>query len=215
MRPLLAALALLAFAQGICAPVAADDGPDAPKPRPSSDRAFPGANSYDEALASWRGADDINAWIGARFRYDRARALLLSETQREAGRRLPIADPATFFAAPEGVCVDLARFAVETLRRVDPGANPRYLMIEFDPIYLDGNALRRHWVVAFERNGALFFFADSKRPGHIAGPYASVEAFIDEYAAYRRRPVVAFRELEGHARVARAPAARRSREARP
>jgi hypothetical protein len=44
-------------------------------------------------------------------------------------------------------------------------------MIEFDPVSLAGNTLRRHWIASYERNGMRYFFADSKRPGHIAGPY--------------------------------------------
>ena len=36
-----------------------------------------------------------------------------------------------FFAAPSGICEDLSRFAVETLRQIDPDAKARYVMIEF------------------------------------------------------------------------------------
>lgn len=73
-------------------------------------------------------------------------------------------------------------------------------MIEFDPVSVRGNTLRRHWLVSFERGGQHYFFADSKRPGHIAGPYASVQAFVDEYAHYRGRRIVAFSERESYER---------------
>lgn len=148
-----------------------------------------------------------------------ARALRLSETQRQRNGRLPIIAPAQFFAHPQGVCVDLARFALETLRHIDPAARASYLMIEFDPLTVAGNTLRRHWLVAYESQGRHFFFADSKRPGVVAGPYASTREFIDEYAAYRGRRIVAFQERDSFERrlrtAARRPAQGSANEAAP
>jgi hypothetical protein len=219
------------LAAAVVSPAALADT-DAPDENRSRAVAFVDAPSYAQALAEWHSAEDVNAWIGARFEYDAARAMRLSETQRQAnmsaegplrgancapsgGReqrghasvggpcRLPIHAPAEFFSEPKGVCVDLSRFGVETLARIAPESHPRYLMIEFDPVTIRGNALRRHWVAAFERDGKLFFFADSKRPGHIAGPYESTQAFIDEYARYRGRAIVAFSERATYERTAR------------
>jgi hypothetical protein len=138
----------------------------------------------------------------------------LSETQRVHGAPLPIHAPADFFHHPKGVCVDLARFGVETLRRLDPGLKPRYVMIEFDPATIRGNVLRRHWVAAFERDGRLYFLADSRRPGHIAGPYASIREYLTDYAAYRGRKIVAARERDSYLRQARSLAAREMRAER-
>ncbi|MBK6981292.1 MAG: hypothetical protein IPH30_07210 [Betaproteobacteria bacterium] len=189
--------ALLAALLAACAPLTerADPASDAPESPPAVAASFPAAATWEEALAKWRSAEDVNAWIGARFRYDLPRAMALSESQRQR-KRLPIHAPAAFFASPSGVCVDLARFGVEALRAIDPASRPRYLMIEFDPVTLAGNTLRRHWVAVFERGGEVFVFADSKRPGHLAGPYAGVAEFIADYARYRGRRVVAFRELD-------------------
>ena len=181
------------------------DAPDEGRPRTV---AFVDAPTYTQALAAWHSAEDVNAWIGAKFEYDSARAMRLSETQRQASGRLPIHSPAEFFAAPRGVCVDLSRFGVETLAKIAPGSHPRYVMIEFDPVTIRGNALRRHWVASFERDGKLYFFADSKRPGHIAGPYDSTQAFIDDYARYRGRTVVAFAERSTYERATRAAASK-------
>jgi len=187
----------------------ADPASDAPEARAPGSHRYTQAPTYAETLKLWRGADDVNAWIGARFEYDMARAMLLSETQRRKNGRMPILAPEEFFAAPRGVCVDLSRFAVEALRAVAPGARPAYLMIEFDPVSIAGNTLRRHWVVSFEEGGKRYFFADSKRPGHIAGPYADTPAFIAEYAAYRGRNIVSYRELETYERQQRSRAAKR------
>ena len=125
---------------------------------------------------------------------------------------MPILSPEAFFGSPAGVCVDLARFGVETLRAIAPETQPTYLMIEFDPVAIKGNTLRRHWVVSFQREGQHYFFADSKRPGLMVGPYKTVQAFIAEYAHYRGRQIVAFRTAESYERRLRTPAAKQSRE---
>ena len=206
MRNLARTVSLLAALASPCAVALDTDAPGDDRPQAV---AFVDAPSYAEALARWRSAEDVNAWIGARFQYDTERAVRLSQTQREAYGRMPIHPPADFFAAPKGVCVDLSRFAVETLASIAPGLHARYVMIEFDPVTIRGNALRRHWVASFERDGKLFFFADSRRPGHIAGPYDTTKAFIDDYARYRARTIVAFAERSSYERIARTAAARR------
>ena len=115
--------------------------------------------------------------------------------------------------SPRGVCVDVARFAVESLRVIDPQAQAGYLMIEFNPATLSGQTLRRHWVATFERDGQLYVFGDSKRPGHFAGPYADAAAFVADYARYRGREVVAFRQLPTFERQRRQLANKQAREA--
>jgi hypothetical protein len=203
---------LIAMAAALVAALAqaADPRSDAPEDRVVPTIAAPAPPSYQAALASWHGADDVNAWIGAHFAYDPARAMLLSETQR-ASTRLAIHRPEAFYADPTGVCVDLARFGVETLRAIDAAAKPVYLMIEFAPLVSGGNVLRRHWLAGFERDGSRWYFADSKRPGHLAGPYASAAAFVDAYARYRGREVVAFAERDSYERTMRATSAKRAR----
>lgn len=203
------AIAFVCLAACTSTAAGADWLSDAPDPRYAAQTAFRDARSYDEALRVWRGVEDVNGWIGARFEYDRSRAMQLSETQRSQSGPVAIHRPDAFFTAPSGVCVDLARFAVETLRAVEPQAKPAYVMIEFAPVTVAGNVLRRHWLVAFERDGKRYFFADSKRPGHVAGPYSSTREFMEEYAHYRGREVVAFRELESYERKTRTIATKR------
>ena len=159
---------------------------------------FKAADSYEQALRIWKSAEDITGWIAANFSYDRARAMQLSETQRARNESLSIYAPSEFFKSKAGVCVDLSRFGVETLRRIDPNSDPKYLMIEFDPIQIKGRMLRLHWLARFKRDGKIYLFADSKRPGHIAGPYNDTRAFVSEYEQYRRRKITAFRELESY-----------------
>jgi hypothetical protein len=156
------------------------------------------ADSYQRALQIWKTPEDIHGWINANFSYDTARAIKLSETQRTKNGQLAIHPPSAFFENKTGVCVDLARFGLETLRSIDPHSDPKYLMIEFEPIQVRGNTLRLHWLVSFRREGKIYLFADSKRPGHMAGPYNDIQAFIAEYEQYRGRKIVAFRELDSY-----------------
>lgn len=213
MRSLIAAMlcALICMSGQASSAAAADPTSDAPEHRVNAPTLFSDAPSYGEALRLWRSAEDINAWVGAHFQYDTARAMRLSETERNKSGGIAIHAPDAFFAAPRGVCVDLARFGVETLRAIAPQSKPAYVMIEFAPVSIAGNTLRRHWLVTFERDGLHYFFADSKRPGYIAGPYASTRAFIDAYARYRGREVVAFRGMDTYERRTRTLATRQSR----
>lgn len=187
------------------------DAPDPQHVRTTAREAGSGRGvdvDYADLPRHWQRAEHINAWIGAHFEYDRARTLALSEGARAAqAQRVAILDPAAFYAAPRGVCVDLARFAVDTLRRIDPDAQAAYLMIEFEPVQLQGQWLRRHWLAAFRRDGAWWFFADSKRPGVLAGPYDTVAQFLAGYAQYRGRVILSHRLQPSYERQLRTRAA--------
>jgi hypothetical protein len=192
-------------------------GPSSDEPEYARDPTvvFKAASSYEQALKVWKTPEDINGWIAANFSYDRARALRLSETQRAKNERISIHDPSEFFDIKTGVCVDLSRFGVETLRRIDPLSDPKYLMIEFDPLQIKGNMLRLHWLVSFKRGGKTYIFADSKRPGHIAGPHKDLQTFITEYKQYRGRKIVAFRELDSYEKQRRTQAQKQQHPKNP
>jgi len=166
--------------------------------------------AYERAVQAWKTPEDVNAWIAASFSYDRDRAIQLSATQREKDGTIAIHEPSAFFETGSGVCVDLARFGVETLRRVAPQSEPRYLMLVLEPAQIRGNTLRLHWLVSFRRDGKLYFFADSKRPGDIVGPYDDTQAFVASYA-YDGRKVISFREVETYEKTRRTPAVMRHR----
>ena len=177
---------------------AANSLPDEPEYDCDLSIPYQGADSYSQALDLWQTAEDINKWIAGSFIYDKARAIKLSSGRRTDNSGTPIYNPSEFFESKTGVCIDLARFGVETLRIIDPNSNPKYVMIEFEPIQIDGNIFRLHWMVSFRRDGMTYFFCDSKRPGYIAGPYKSTQAFISEYEQYRGRKIVAHRELDSY-----------------
>jgi len=177
---------------------------DAPECTRDPTAVFKVADSYEHALQVWKTPEAISAWIAHNFSYDMARAMRLSETQRARNNPFSIYTPSEFFAIKGGVCIDLSRFGVETLRSIDPQSDPKYLMIEFAPMDITGNTLRLHWLVSFKRDGQTYFFADSKRPGHIAGPYKDATEFIRDYEQYRGRKILAFREVESYKKRQRA-----------
>ena len=172
-------------------------------------------DSYNQALGIWKTADDINKWVAGNFIYDKARAIKLSSNQRTKNKGISIYKPSDFFEAKAGVCVDLARFGVETLRIIDPNSDPKYLMIEFAPTQVNGNTFRLHWLVSFKKDGMKYFFCDSKRPGYIAGPYDSTRVFVREYEQYRNQEIVAHMELDSYIKPRKSKLEKRKSEKSP
>jgi hypothetical protein len=206
---LLPLLFLLIYTDVLHATDRFSDEPEKPR---DANMPFKAADSYQQALQIWKTPEDINGWINANFSYDTARAIKLSETQRTKNGQLAIYPPSAFFESKTGVCVDLARFGLETLRSIAPHSDLKYLMIEFEPMQVRGNTLRLHWLVSFRREGKIYLFADSKRPGHMAGPYNDMRAFIAEYEKYRGRRIVAFRELGSYEKQRRNQAPKQQRQ---
>ncbi len=154
-------------------------------------------DSYQTALENWTTVNDVSMWMGQHFSYDMSRAIALSETNRK-NNSVEIYTPSELFSVKKGICVDLARFGVETLRSLMPQKETKYLMIEFVPIEIDGEIIRKHWLAFYPDGSDYYFFADSKRPGYISGPYKQVEDYISEYSKYRQRKIVSSMELDSY-----------------
>ena len=152
--------------------------------------------SYSIAIQRWKSINDVAHWMRQYFSYDFNRALDLSETNRGTTKKVAVYSPAELYLKKKGVCVDLARFGVETMRNIFPESNPLYVMIEFRPIIISGKTLRRHWVASYQKEGKYYFFADSKRPGYISGPFNSTDEFMNQYEKYRQREIISFKELD-------------------
>ncbi len=209
MFPKFSLLLLLVLAGCTHIPGGAGTAADTQEGTRWSDVRLKTAESYEQALQSWKTPEEISAWIAANFSYEMKRAIRLSETQRAKLGPPWIHTPQELFALKAGVCLDLARFAVETLKAIDPQCDPKYLVIEFTPIQLAGNELRWHWLASFKREGRSYFFADSKRPGYIAGPYQDAQDFIHDYEQYRDRRIMTFREVESYQKQRRTQALKR------
>lgn len=172
--------------------------PDEPEFQKRVEAPNKGPDSYEQALKIWRTVWDINKWVADNFKYDRNRAIVLSSDQKAKSTKVSIQTPAELFENRSGVCVDLARFGVETLGKITSETDPKFLMIEFVPIQINGSTFRLHWLVSFKKRGMKYFFCDSKRPDHIAGPYENTQGFIEDYAQYRGRKIVSYRELASY-----------------
>jgi hypothetical protein len=151
--------------------------------------------SYSIAIEKWQSFHDLTDWMRRNFSYDFDRALDLSETNRSDTPKIAVYTPAKFYLIKKGVCIDLARFGVETLHKIFPELCLRYIMIEFKPIVISGKTIRKHWIASYLEEGKYYFFADSKRPGYISGPFNSIDEFINQYEKYRGREIVSFKEL--------------------
>lgn len=153
--------------------------------------------SYSEAIGNWKSIEEINQWIGKNFHYDMSRAIALG-SKRNDGPKIAIFSPDEFFTVKSGICVDLSRFAFETLKKVSPDTETFYLMIDFEPIEIQGSIIRKHWVLAYKQNDQFYVTADSKQPGVISGPYDSIKDFITGYEKFRERKVVSFKLLNDY-----------------
>lgn len=153
---------------------------------------------YEQALSHWNSVEDINDWIKANFAYSMDKALNVADPANEKTRRSRILTPVEMFDRKEGICVDLSRFGYESLRRVSPELDPKYLMIEFEPIKRGQSVLRLHWMVIYKKADGYYTFADSNRPGIIAGPYANASSFLKEYETFRGRKVVNHKILDSY-----------------
>jgi hypothetical protein len=76
--------------------------------------------SYNQALDIWKTAEDLKKWVSMSFVYGKARAIELSSDQREKNKGVSIYNPSELFGTNAAVCVDLARFGVETLKIIEP-----------------------------------------------------------------------------------------------
>ncbi len=150
--------------------------------------------SYDKALQQWKTVSDVNNWMRGNFRYDIERAKQLSENS-STREKTGIYSPVELYQAKKGVCIDLSRFAVETINLIDTSKHIQYLMIEFEPIVIDGSIIKKHWMAVYQDSSGYYFLADSKRPGHIAGSYENIDDFIKEYQTFRDRKIVSWKVL--------------------
>ncbi|MFT3825214.1 MAG: transglutaminase-like domain-containing protein [Chitinophagaceae bacterium] len=169
------------------------DAPDSIA-RATASNAYP---TYTMALLRWKNVRDVNNWISANFRYSlpRAKQLAANSTNRE---QVAIYTPAELYAQKTGVCVDLSRFTVETLKTIDSSLQAQYLLIEFEPVTIDGSVLKNHWLTIYQTAEGYFIMADSKRPGYIAGPYKQPADFIAGYEAFRNRKIVSWKVLPSY-----------------
>lgn len=148
-------------------------------------------DSFAETIKGWDSVEDLNAWIGANFEYDRRRMKLFGQDVPQA-LRPSVYEPDQLLEKKSAVCFDLSRFAFEALKGMplqEPVQDAKYVMIKFEPKNIDGAVIGKHWMVSYKRDGKFYFTADSRCPGRVYGPYDSVEKFQACYAGFRGRDI--------------------------
>ncbi|MHC4638939.1 MAG: transglutaminase-like domain-containing protein [Planctomycetota bacterium] len=148
--------------------------------------------SYYGALQNWKTVKDVNNWIGQNFEYDMDRAMQLADNSGTRGKT-NIYKPDELFHHKKGVCIDLARFALETIQAIDPAIDIKYLLIEFEPLLMGNRVFKNHWMIMYKENDQLYIMADTKRPGHISGPYNAMSEFITAYEDFRKRKIISYK----------------------
>jgi hypothetical protein len=156
-------------------------------------------SSYNEAVQEWKTVRDVNVWVAENFHYDLDRAMRLADNSKTREETF-IYTPVELFNLKKGSCIDLSRFAFETISSIDPSIEVKYLMIEFEPLHIGKILLRRHWMVVYKENGQFYTIADTKYPGYIDGPYENIDDFIAEYQKKRKREIVGYKVLDTYAK---------------
>jgi hypothetical protein len=166
---------------------------DAPSTRGFSQKSIHHQSySYREALKRWKTARHVNYWIAQNFEYDMQRAMALASNSETRGET-NIYRPDELYLYKKGTCIDLSRFAFETIQAINPTVNVKYLMINFEPLQIANRTFRRHWMVVYKKNDKLYTMADTKRPGHISGPHDDIADFIAEYEQFRKRRILSYK----------------------
>jgi hypothetical protein len=165
---------------------------------------------YTTVVQQWKTVYDVNTWIKENFRYDFTRAKQLAENSAER-EKTGIFSPAELYRVKKGVCIDLCRFAVETINIIDTAKHVQYLMIEFEPVLIDSSIIKKHWLAVYHDSSGYYLLADSKRPGYIAGPYIQVADFIAEYQSFRERKIVSWKVLMSYQKKQKQKAVKQDR----
>jgi hypothetical protein len=156
-----------------------------------------GISSYEASVKQWTTITDVNNWMKQNFHYEINRAKHLAENS-STREKTGIYSPAELYQIKKGVCIDLSRFAVETINIIDTSKHVQYLLIEFEPIMIDSSIIKKHWTAIYQDVLGYYIIADSKRPGHVAGPYQNVDDFISEYQTFRNRKILSWKILPSY-----------------
>jgi hypothetical protein len=152
-------------------------------------------HSYKETIRKWKTVNDVNTWIVQNFSYDINRAIKLADNS-EARERISIYTPVETYNSRKGTCVDLSRFAFETIQMLDSSIEVKYLMIEFAPLIINSSILKRHWMIVYREKNLFYTMADTKQPGLIGGPYNDIAEFIVEYQKISKREIIRYKLLD-------------------
>lgn len=128
--------------------------------------------TYEETVSQWKSYKDVAKWMSWHFSYDMKR-LKEGIEKHTYDNPMPVRTPKETFELKSGVCWEAARFAKETLNRVDPS-------YEAEIVFLDREGLVDHYVCSFKKDGKLYIM-DYGTPSRsligVHGPYNSLEEY--------------------------------------
>jgi hypothetical protein len=142
---------------------------------------FATADSYEDAVASWKSHEDVAKWLKSNFSFDKSRQKKIGKRLKQQGPSgLLVRNPATLYEDnSRGYCADSANFSIHTLNKINPSYNARW-------VFIWNNAGRpNHWVAAFDYDGKLYIMDYGtgekwEEMQGMHGPYNS----LDEYRNY-------------------------------
>ena len=127
--------------------------------------------TYDEKVSEWKSYKDVAKWMSLHYSYDWKRL-------KEAGEKhtydnpMPVRTPKETFELKSGLCWDAARFAKETLNRIDPSYEAEIVFIHRENI--------DHFVCSFKKDSKLYIMdygASYRSLIGVHGPYNSLEEY--------------------------------------
>jgi hypothetical protein len=130
--------------------------------------------TYDETVSQWKSYNDVAKWMSWNFSYDTAR---LKEAVRNFSS-LSVRTAKETFELKSGLCFDAARFAKETLDRIDPLYDSQIVYIKNRPYEID------HFVCSFKKDNKLYIMDYGtyyRNMIGIHGPFKSLEEYKEFY----------------------------------
>ena len=142
---------------------------------------FATADSYEDAVASWKSHEDVAKWLKNNFSFEKSRQKKIAKRLRQQGSSgLLVRNPAKLYEDNNrGYCADSANFSIQSLNKINPSYNARWVFIWNDA------GRPNHWVAAFDYDGKLYIMDYGtgekwEEMQGVHGPYNS----LDEYRNY-------------------------------
>lgn len=142
------------------------------------------AGSYEEAIANWKSHEDVARWLNSNFSFEKSRQKQISKRLKQQGPSgLLVRNPAKLYEdSHRGFCADSANFAIQSLNKISPSYNARWVFIWNDA------GRPNHWVAAFDYEEKLYIMDYGtgkkwKAMQGVHGPYDSLDQYRDFLAS--------------------------------
>jgi hypothetical protein len=132
--------------------------------------------TYEESVAEWKSYKDVAKWMSWNFSYDMGR---LNEAKRDFSS-ISVRTAKETFKLKSGVCFDAARFAKETLNRIDTSYEAQIVYIKNQPYEID------HYVCSFNKDNKLYIMDYGTYYRNMIGIHGPFNS-LDEYKKFYER----------------------------